>query len=141
MNRRSGRGAIRETLVSTVALLLGIILIAALVVPQFMSSPQVLTQNLPAAQIAGITNDIERFHSDCGRFPNSLEDLLTKPEGAEFAGWRGPYIKRPAVDPWGRPLNYRIPGIHNADSFDLWSLGPDGQNETGDDIPNWGSSK
>jgi len=55
------------------------------------------------------------------------------------------------VDPWGRPLLYNrraFPGCgdnyfnfkgydprHNSDSFDLYSLGPDGQTGDSDDIP------
>jgi len=54
------------------------------------------------------------------------------------------------VDPWGRPLLYNrraFPGRgstyfnyagnprHNTDSFDLYSLGPDGQTGDSDDIP------
>jgi len=54
------------------------------------------------------------------------------------------------VDPWGRPLLYNrraFPGHdsdyfnfagnprHNSDSFDLYSIGPDGQTGTNDDIP------
>jgi general secretion pathway protein G len=29
------------------------------------------------------------------------------------------------------------PGTHNPDSYDVWSLGPDGINGTQDDIGNW----
>ena len=46
------------------------------------------------------------------------------------------------VDPWGNAWRYRrLPGdpsMENPDgSFDLWSLGPDGENGTADDIKNW----
>jgi general secretion pathway protein G len=29
------------------------------------------------------------------------------------------------------------PGKHNPDTFDVWSVGPDGQDGTDDDIGNW----
>jgi general secretion pathway protein G len=32
-----------------------------------------------------------------------------------------------------------VPGKHNTDSFDVWSVGPDGQDGTEDDIGNWQS--
>ncbi len=46
------------------------------------------------------------------------------------------------VDPWGNAIRYRrLPGdpsMENpSNSFDLWSLGPDGKNNTADDITNW----
>jgi general secretion pathway protein G len=42
-------------------------------------------------------------------------------------------------DPWGNPFRYRASGddLHNKDSFDLWSAGPDGKDGTDDDIKNW----
>jgi hypothetical protein len=52
------------------------------------------------------------------------------------------------VDPWGKPWRYRRaeddqgnikPSIHNKDSYDLWSCGPNMKDEKGlgDDIANW----
>lgn len=41
------------------------------------------------------------------------------------------------LDGWKREFQYRYPGLHNADSFDLWSLGADGEDGTRDDITNW----
>ena len=40
-------------------------------------------------------------------------------------------------DPWSRDLMYKAPGEHNPESYDLWSIGPDGQDGTDDDIGNW----
>jgi general secretion pathway protein G len=39
-------------------------------------------------------------------------------------------------DPWRRPFQYRYPGKHNPQSFDVYSFGPDGV-ESEDDIGNW----
>lgn len=46
------------------------------------------------------------------------------------------------VDPFGSPYNYYRAGMGtatatNSVTFDLWSYGPDGQNDTADDITNW----
>jgi len=52
------------------------------------------------------------------------------------------------VDFWGMPFRYRCawdangnvrPGIHNKESYDLWSCGPNRKDENGegDDINNW----
>ena len=41
------------------------------------------------------------------------------------------------IDSWNHEFQYRIPGIHNPDGYDVWSLGPDGVNGTEDDIGNW----
>ena len=43
----------------------------------------------------------------------------------------------PTLDFWKRKIQYRFPGVHNKDSFDLWSYGEDGEDGTDDDITNW----
>ncbi|MDB6139732.1 MAG: gspG [Verrucomicrobiaceae bacterium] len=43
----------------------------------------------------------------------------------------------PTTDFWKREFHYLIPGKHNADSYDLWSVGEDGEDGTEDDITNW----
>lgn len=40
------------------------------------------------------------------------------------------------IDPWGKPYQYRNPGVKNPKGYDLWSFGPDGV-ESADDIGNW----
>jgi general secretion pathway protein G len=41
------------------------------------------------------------------------------------------------IDPWGRKIGYRNPGKRNAGGYDVFSLGPDGLENTEDDIGNW----
>ncbi|MBI1884504.1 MAG: type II secretion system protein GspG [Chlamydiae bacterium] len=45
----------------------------------------------------------------------------------------------PVVDAWGNSLIYIEPGTHNTNSFDIYSYGPDGADDSGgdDDIVNW----
>jgi general secretion pathway protein G len=61
---------------------------------------------------------------------------MQAPPGMER--WSGPFLVKEAFhnDPWGRPYVYRCPGQHNND-FDLFSVGPDGKEGTGDAINNW----
>jgi general secretion pathway protein G len=40
-------------------------------------------------------------------------------------------------DPWHRRFQYRMPGKHHPESYDLSSFGPDGIEDTADDIKNW----
>jgi general secretion pathway protein G len=46
-------------------------------------------------------------------------------------------VQEQLKDPWHRKIHYHIPGKHNPDSFDLYSAGPDGIEDTEDDIGNW----
>jgi len=73
-----------------------------------------------------------------GRYPTTeegLQALVTSPN--DSPRWKGPYLKQLPLDPWNNPYKYAFPGEHNKDSYDLWSVGPDGQDGTSDDIGNW----
>jgi general secretion pathway protein G len=41
------------------------------------------------------------------------------------------------LDPWDSEYKFASPGKHNSESFDVWSVGPDKQDGTDDDIGNW----
>ena len=43
------------------------------------------------------------------------------------------------VDAWNSPLSYTIPGVNNTNSVDIYSFGPNGNDNNGnnDDINNW----
>ncbi len=54
--------------------------------------------------------------------------------------WDGPYIKTEKLpaDPWGKAYSYEYPPTHNKINVpDIWSYGPDGQENTDDDIVSW----
>jgi len=83
---------------------------------------------------------------DCGRYPTTdegLKALVNRPENVPPQRWRGPYIDSPTVprDPWNHDYVYQFPGVHNTNTYDLYSLGPDGVSKTlgadPDDIANW----
>ena len=59
------------------------------------------------------------------------EDTRSYPDSLAEAGFGT------RLDPWGRPYQYRYPGQHNKDKYDIWSSGKDGQDGTADDIGNW----
>ena len=58
----------------------------------------------------GIVDGIEALHSDPG------EDR-----------WRGPYIKKMAVDPWGNAFVYRSPAEESDGQYEIICLGADGE--------------
>ena len=99
--------------------------------------------------VAGMTSlfvALDSFEVDTGRYPASSEGLaalIVPPESTRTNGWRGPYLKKPEnlKDRWGRAFVYQCPGVHNTNTFDLYSLGPDGVSKSGgddpDDIKNW----
>jgi type II secretion system protein G len=83
---------------------------------------------------------LDLFKLSVGRYPHDLKELVEKPaEQDEADKWHGPYVRSldSLKDVWGQKLRYRCPGDVNKDGYDLWSIGPDGQDGTDDDIGNW----
>ena len=90
-----------------------------------------------------LKTSLERYRMDLGSFPSTSEGLavlMSAPANAA-GNWRGPYADtpggKPPLDPWGEPYQYRSPGTHNKNSYDLFSKGPDKTEGTDDDIGNW----
>ena len=75
---------------------------------------------------------LDTYRIDVGQYPASLDDLYTAPSDLRNpAKWNGPYINKPIPpDPWDNPYNYEVSG----DQYKIWSLGPDGADNTEDDI-------
>ncbi len=83
------------------------------------------------------------YRLQMGSYPTTeegLQALMVAPAN-KTDRWRGPYLaegtKLPLLDPWNEPYQYRYPGVHNKDGYDLWSKGPDRTDGTDDDIGNW----
>lgn len=105
------------------------------------TSTQTIDRVRKAVGAEGIlASHINRYQVRLGRWPSSLDDLIRCPPDLKPGEvWDGPYIhaKRLLIDPWGNHYRYRAPGRHNTASYDLWSVGPDGRDGSGDEIGNW----
>ena len=128
------------TLVEMMLVVTIIGILAALVIPKIAGKGE--QARVTAAQTdikAGIKTALDSYEVDNGFYPKSLQDLVQQPSNAR--NWKGPYFDPPQlpVDPWGNPYVYYYPGKHNASSYDLLSVGPDGKEGTDDDIGNWAS--
>jgi hypothetical protein len=44
-------------------------------------------------------------------------------------------------DPWGNDYQYACPAERGSGEFDIWSWGPDGEDNTEDDICSWVAGK
>ena len=86
-----------------------------------------------AADLANLSVAIESFRQDCGRYPTAVEGVSAlSVQPPQLPGWHGPYLKRPAVDPWGKGYVYIPPAGSNPQQ--LLSAGPDGRAGTADDV-------
>lgn len=67
-----------------------------------------------------------------------LDALVTRPSGEPKPRRWNALMKPDGLnDPWGRKILYRNPGKRNAGGYDVFSMGPDGLENTDDDIGNW----
>ena len=112
--------------------------LAAMIVPRLTGRSEKAKVATARADIrANIATAIKMYEIDIGTFPTAeqgLQALLKAP--SDSPSWSGPYVERVPVDPWGRPYQYKFPGVHNPTSYDLSSFGRDGV-EGADDIGNW----
>ena len=81
------------------------------------------------------------YRIQVGDYPSTAEGLaalITSPAD-KVDRWHGPYVdtKKLPLDPWKHEYKYAYPGTHNKDTYDLWSMGPDGVDGTPDDVGNW----
>ena len=90
------------------------------------------------ADIRTLETNIVRYRTMAGFVPTQaqgLEALAKKPSGNPAPrSWRQLMDASALMDPWGHPYQYRNPGKKNQGGYDIYSMGPDGQDGTQDDV-------
>lgn len=126
------------TLIELMLVVIIIGVLVAMVVPRMAGRSEEARKAVAKADVdLNIATALKLYELDNGAFPatdEGLNALLTASPSAK--NWKGPYMEKTPVDPWGEPYQYRSPGTHRAYDYDLYSLGRDGV-ESGDDVTNW----
>jgi len=136
--RAATRGGFTLMEVLLVLAILGVII--GLVLPNLLGQQKEAQKRAAKVLVKGVEQACEMYAVDHGgELPNSLEALIDNPGGD--SNWKGPYLKERQLpaDPWGSPIQYSYPAQNqaSADRADVWSMGPDRQSNTADDITNW----
>lgn len=149
--RRNRRGLNRSTrergfsLVEIMAVVVIIGILATTVTVGINSRVKKARLEATKTQISSLEQAVSMFHLECGFFPESIVSLIQPPSSGRNCKGYPPegFLGKKALpdDPWGLPYNYVRPGTHNAESYDLWSVGPDGEDGTSDDVTNWESEE
>lgn len=125
------------TLVELMLVVIIIGILVAMVVPRMAGRSEEARIAVARADIElNIATALRLYELDNGAFPTTdegLNALLSAPSSAK--NWKGPYVEKEPLDPWGNPYKYVSPGTHRKD-YDLYSLGKDGV-EGNDDVSNW----
>ena len=128
------------TLVEIMLVVIIIASLAAMVIPRLFGRSDQAKISVARADIeANLATALKLYELDNGSFPTTdqgLQALRVKPLTAPVStSWKGPYVEKDPIDPWGTPYVYSSPGTHRPD-YDLYSKGKD-QTSDQDDIPNW----
>ena len=151
MRRRQLRRGL--TLLELMIVLIILVGLMAIVGPRLLGTQKKADVRTAQAQIGNLAAALKMYAVDMKTFPTTeegLEMLVSSPEDENLArNWDGPYIEggKLPVDPWGSPFEYEF-GI--GESFEgeegdsaaasdfprIFSLGPDRQAGTADDVSN-----
>ncbi|WDD98888.1 type II secretion system major pseudopilin GspG [Thalassomonas actiniarum] len=124
--------------VMVVIVILGIL--ASMVVPNLMGSQERANVQKAVSDINALETSLSMYKMDNYNYPSTdqgLEALVTETD-IEPLPRRFPedgYVKRLPQDPWGNDYQLLNPGEQS--KMDVFSMGPDGEVGTEDDIGNW----
>ncbi len=119
----------------------------AIIAPRILGSQKKADIKATKLQISNIEEALKLYAADNRTFPNTEEGLIALFEAPadekRSKNWDGPYFDGDGapVDPWGNEFKYEYPSTHGSRDFpDIWSFGPDGEDNTEDDIANFSNS-
>ncbi|MCI0744960.1 MAG: type II secretion system major pseudopilin GspG [Verrucomicrobia subdivision 3 bacterium] len=145
--RRTARAA-GFTLIEILLVIVIILLLAGALVIFVLPQQEGAEKNTTKLLLSQVSTALDTYRLQMGHYPKDeeggLDALMVKPSFEnERTGerWKGPYLK-PGVkleDPWGNKLRYEVVDRAASDNktalpYKLYSLGPDGQPDTDDDI-------
>lgn len=126
------------TLVELMLVVIIIGVLVSMVVPRMSGRSEEARKSVAQADVdLNIATALKLYDIDNGGFPTTEEGLaalMSAPSSAK--NWKGPYLEKKPLDPWGNEYHYQSPGTHRTADYDLYSLGRDGV-ESDDDVVNW----
>jgi len=133
------------TLIEMLVVLAILVLLMSMVGPRILGSRKKADINTAKSQIGMFQASLETYNLDMKPYPETeqgLTALVETPAKDDTATkWDGPYITKSNIpkDPWGNDYQYEFPPTHgkDKDAPDIWSLGPDGEDGTEDDVVSW----
>jgi len=131
------------TLIEIMVVIAILAILAALMVPKIMSSPDEAKRITAKQDIGTVMQALQLYRRNNGRYPTQeqgLRALIEKPATDPVPNnWKdGGYLERLPNDPWGNAYQYLNPGVHS--EIDVFSYGADSMQggESNDaDIGSW----
>lgn len=121
-----------------VVVIIGIL--ASMVVPNLMGSQDRANLQKAVSDVSALETSLKMYKMDNYDYPTTdqgLDALVNQtdiePEPRRFP--EGGYVQRLPNDPWGNEYQLLNPGENG--KMDVFTMGPDGEAGTDDDIGNW----
>ena len=144
--RRAGAGGF--TLIEILLVIVIILMLAGALVVFVLPQQEGAEKNTTKLMLSQIATALDTYRLNLGRYPTEQEGglgaLLAKPnyENPRLGEkWQGPYVKpgTKLEDPWGHKIRYELVDRamdekKSGPPYKLYSVGPDGQPDTDDDI-------
>jgi len=141
--RKNDRSREAFTLLELMIVLVILVLLAAVAGRRLLRTQKKAEINIAKTQIAELEAALQDYNFDVRTYPSTedgLQALVEQPSDERSAEkWDGPYLNDSMLpeDPWGNPYEYEYPPSRNVEKPDIWSIGPDSEADTDDDVGNW----
>lgn len=139
------------TLIEILLVIVILLMLAGALVVFVLPQQKGAEKNTTRIMLQQVANALDTYRMNLGHYPTEqeggLDALLKKPTfESESMGqkWLGPYLKPGTTleDPWGHKIHYELNDTASGTDtektgglpYKLFSLGPDGQPDTEDDI-------
>ncbi len=128
------------TLLEVMVVIVIIGVLGAMIVPNLMGNQERANLQKAVSDINALETSLSMYRMDNYDYPSTeqgLEALITETdiEPAPRRFPEGGYVKRLPNDPWGNEYQLLNPGENG--KMDVFSMGPDGEAGSEDDIGNW----
>ena len=128
------------TILEIMVVLVIIGILAGMIAPNFIGESDKAKVKKAATDIVTLEQALDMYKLNNNVYPSTeqgLDALVNQPtlEPVPRNFPEGGYIRRLPEDPWGNEYQLLSPGENG--KIDIFTVGPDGQADTEDDIGNW----
>ena len=134
------------TLIELLIVITILLALGALIAVNFLGIGDQATIDLQKAQLDRIQSALKVYRANMGAYPTEEEGLTVLwdksaiEDDSDASRWAGPYLEDPPKDYWGNDIVYQRPSqildTEDESVYDLVCFGPDGEQDTEDDITN-----
>lgn len=127
------------TLMEVLLVLAILVILGTLAVTNFGKVFAGAKVKMAEGQLNEFKTPLTLYQLDIGTFPNNDQGLqalrAAPPDLADVTKWHGPYLSTEIPkDPWENDYQYELISTTSGIGYRVYSLGPDGQANTDDDI-------